>query len=77
MDSSEQAFTYEFLAKSGKKSCCNLVPTKYMAVDWFHPTRAQVRNLVKSKLEIVEPFIYEISKRCKILAPDFKYWNLW
>ena len=44
-------------------------------VDWFHPTRAQVRNLVKSKLETVEPFINEISKRGKILAPDFNYWN--
>ena len=44
-------------------------------VDWFHPTRVQVRNLVKSKLETVEPFINDISKRGKILTPDFNYWN--
>lgn len=44
-------------------------------VDWFYPTRVQVRNLVKSKLETVEPFINDISKRGKILTPDFNYWN--
>lgn len=46
-------------------------------VDWFNPTRAQVRDLVTRKLETVEPFINEISKRGKILAPDFNFWDLW
>lgn len=46
-------------------------------VDWFHPTRVQVRDLVTCRLETVEPFINEISKRGNTIAPDFKYWNLW